>query len=213
MEQNEQSIDQTQEQDSINSVLGTFKDVESLKKSYDNLRSEFTRKSQELSRLNKLVGDKEQQTPPNVANTSESQKEEDKKSDFWDSPSWQQNTEKFFDEYSVTDNEKDALAQILVQDKEILNSVSPLHSAYIKLLKNSSAKKDEIANDEQFLQDFVYKNDKIKQTIITEYLNNIKKRDSVPEVMPNSAANFAEEAHSTPKTLKEAKQLASKYFD
>lgn len=209
--ENEQSIDQTNENQSLDSILGTFKDVESLKKSYDNLRSEFTRKSQELSRLNKLVGDKEQ-TPPND-NDSSSEKEQKQDIPFWEKDSWQKETAQFFDDYSLSDDEKLQLAQILVQDKEVEKSVSPLHCAYIKLIKQSSKNNKEMLKDEDFLNDNVYNNEQIKAKIIENYLKDIKNRDSIPVIMPNSAANFGEQSSKTPKTLSEAKQLASKYFD
>lgn len=59
VEQSEQNVQTEQD-----STLGTFKDVQSLKTAYDNLRSEFTRKSQKLAELKKSgVGDKVN-TPP-----------------------------------------------------------------------------------------------------------------------------------------------------
>ena len=210
--ENEQSIEQEQETNSLDSVLGTFKDVEALKKSYDNLRSEFTRKSQELSRLNKLVGDKDQ-TPPNADKTTQKDEENNVEQPFWESENWQESTAKFFEEYNLTDEQKYQLAQILVQDKELKSSISPLHTAYIKLIKQTMTTKEDLLNNEEFLSDFVLKNENLKQKVIENYLNSIKKRDSVPVVMPSSAANFGEQSKSSPKTLNEAKQLASKYFD
>ena len=214
--ENEQFTDEN-EQKSLNSILGTFKDVESLKKSYDSLRSEFTRKSQELSRLNKLVGDKEQNTPPEV----EQPKEEEEQTEvhtaedvpFWETEGWQQNTVKFFNDYNLSSEDKYELAKILVEDKDVTNSASPLHSAYITLLKQKLVSKESLMDDEEFLSNYVYNNKKITEHIIANYLENINKRDSVPEVMPSFAANFGEQTPKTPKTLNEAKQLASKYFD
>lgn len=216
--ENEQPLDtrETEEQ-SLGSILGTFKDVEALKKSYDNLRSEFTRKSQELSKLNKLIGDKEQ-TPPN-ANESEPLKEDQldvekqTQKPFWESEDWQQNTEQFFKQYDLSDDEKYELAQILVQDKDISSSNSPLHSAYIKLIKKNLTNKKDVVNDETFLNNYVFNNEKVKQKIISDYVKSLKERESVPSVLPNFAANFGEQPQKTPKTLNEAKSLASKYFD
>lgn len=215
--ENEQFTDEN-EQKSLNSILGTFKDVESLKKSYDSLRSEFTRKSQELSRLNKLVGDKEQNTPPNAEQPeTEEEKVEEQQNEqqlpFWEKEGWQQNTVKFFNDYDLSSEEKYELAKILVEDKNVETSAFPLHSAYITLLKQRLVPKETLLDDEEFLSSYVYNNKKITEHIIANYLESINKRDSVPEVMPSFAANFGEQTPKTPKTLNEAKQLASKYFD
>jgi len=68
------------EENATDSTLGTFKSVEDLKNSYDNLRSEFTRKSQILAEYQKenSLGDKEEstlkeveKTPPNNKNSQD----------------------------------------------------------------------------------------------------------------------------------------------
>lgn len=46
------------------STLGTFKDVQTLKTAYDNLRSEFTRKSQMLAELRRNIDGDKVKTPP-----------------------------------------------------------------------------------------------------------------------------------------------------
>ena len=67
MEVVEQSeVVDTQVQDS---TLGTFKDVQALKTAYDNLRSEFTKKSQALAELRKsMEGDKVATPPKDIQN-------------------------------------------------------------------------------------------------------------------------------------------------
>ena len=210
------------QQQPLDSILGTFKDVEALKKSYDNLRSEFTRKSQELSRLNKMLGDKES-TPPSVANEQQqtissqasttNQASTDKHPEFWEGDSWQQNTVKFFNEFALSDEQKYQLANILVQDKDVAKSASPLHSAYIKLLQTNKTPAQGLVQDPEFLEKYVFNNEDIKSKIIGDYLQALKNRDSVPDVMPQYEANFGERSKPSPKTLSEAKRLASKYFD
>ncbi len=217
----EQSKNTADSQQPLDSILGTFKDVEALKKSYDNLRSEFTRKSQELSRLNKMLGDKEV-TPPSAVDTQPQPtnlgqdkqiESQNTQPEFWESESWQQDTANFFNEFSLNDDQKYQLANILVQDKDVAKSTSPLHSAYIKLLQTTKTPAQELIDDANFLENYVYNNEQIKTKIIGDYLKTLKSRDSVPDVMPQSVANFGERSTASPKTLSEAKRLVSKYFD
>jgi len=80
MEVVEQS--QVKESNIEDSTLGTFKDVQTLKSAYDNLRSEFTRKSQLLAELRKnMDGDKVQTPPETLDNDEKSVSKEEMKSD------------------------------------------------------------------------------------------------------------------------------------
>ena len=76
VEQSEEKLETGQD-----STLGTFKDVQSLRDAYDNLRSEFTRKSQMLAELKKSgIGDKVE-TPPNDINSESLERKEEANSD------------------------------------------------------------------------------------------------------------------------------------
>jgi len=213
----EQTIS-TQTQDTqdkqANIDLGTFKDVEALKKSYDSLRSEFTRKSQELSRLQKAVGDKEEvSTPPSVADVQPNANEaDDAPTPFWEKEHWQHDVDEFFKGRELTDEQKSDLAQLLLQDKEVQQSPSPLYVAYAKMLENNAKNVQHLSKNQDFLEKYIFNDENIKNKIIKDYISSLNKRDNIPEVMPELAANFGE-VHTAPKTLNEAKQLASKYFD
>lgn len=210
--QDEQSNEIVEQDKTLDSILGTFKDVEALKKSYDNLRSEFTKKSQELSALKKSLGDKDQ-TPPESDALVAQEKTEEKENDipFWEKADWQSQVDSFFKEHTLSDNQKQSLASFLLEDKEEQNS-SPLYKAYAKMLEKEAFKLEDIVKDESFLNNYIYNNENIKGKIISNYVSSLKRSNTVPEVMPSITANFGETV-STPKTLSEAKQMASKYFD
>ncbi len=211
--QNEQSNDVLEQQnEELDSILGTFKDVNALKKSYDSLRSEFTKKTQELSALKKSMGDKVQ-TPPvdAIEEKTEELTQLDSNVPFWEKPEWQSQVDSFFKEHTLTDNQKQNLASILLEDKEEQNS-SPLYKAYAKMLEKDAFKLEDIVKDENFLNNYIYNNEDIKGKIISNYVSSLNNLNTLPEVMPSLTANFGESV-ATPKTLSEAKQLASKYFD
>lgn len=211
--QNEQSNDVLEQQnEELDSILGTFKDVNALKKSYDSLRSEFTKKTQELSALKKSMGDKVQ-TPPvdAIEEKTEELTQLDSNVPLWEKPEWQSQVDSFFKEHTLTDNQKQNLASILLEDKEEQNS-SPLYKAYAKMLEKDAFKLEDIVKDENFLNNYIYNNEDIKGKIISNYVSSLNNLNTLPEVMPSLTANFGESV-TTPKTLSEAKQLASKYFD
>ena len=211
----EQTKSINQEQHEENSVdLGTLKDVEALKKSYDNLRSEFTRKSQELAKMQKNLGDKEEfSTPPSVADDQKTESETNtEQTDFWEDEKWQQDVDQFFKERSLSAEQKRDLAELLIQDKQVQSSASPLYVAYAKLLEKNVQDIQNLSQNQDFLNKYIYNNEQIKNKIISEYVSSLNKTDNIPEVMPNLAANLGE-VHTSPKTLSEAKQLATKYFD
>ena len=80
------------------------------------------------------------------------------------------------------------------------------------MLEKEAFKLEDIVKDESFLNNYIYNNENIKGKIISNYVSSLKRSNTVPEVMPSITANFGETV-STPKTLSEAKQMASKYFD
>ena len=88
-----------------------------------------------------------------------------------------------------------------------------MHSAYIKLLQTNKTPAQGLVQDPEFLEKYVFNNEDIKSKIIGDYLQSLKNRDSVPDVMPQYEANFGERSKPSPKTVSEAKRLASKYFD
>ena len=101
---------------------------------------------------------------------------------------------------------------MLIQDKQVQSSVSPLYVAYAKLLEKNVQDIQNLSQNQDFLNKYIYNNEEIKNKIISEYVSSLNKTDNIPEVMPNLVANLGE-VHASPKTLSEAKQLATKYFD
>ena len=201
------------EQQEQNVDLGTFRDVEALKKSYDSLRGEFTRKSQELAKLQKSIGDKETTvTPPNAVNETQNTSTPNEDLPFLQNENWQHDVDEFFRERNISDEQKRELAQMLIEDKEVQSSASPLYVAYAKMLEKSAKNMQELSKDEAFLEKYIFSDENIKNKIIRDYVYSLNKHDSIPEIMPELVANFGED-HVTPKTLSEAKILAQKYFD
>lgn len=203
----------TNESTNQNVDLGTFRDVEALKKSYDSLRGEFTRKSQELAKLQKTLGDKETiVTPPSAVNEGEDNSALNEDLPFLQNEKWQKDVDEFFRERNITDEQKRELAQMLIQDKEVQSSSSPLYVAYAKMLEKNAKNMQELSKDEEFLEKYIFSNENIKNKIIKDYVYSLNNHDSIPKIMPELVANFGE-THTTPKTLNEAKILAQKYFD
>lgn len=162
--------------------LGKFKDVESLLKAYNSLQSEFTKKSQRLSELEGEIKPLEKQDKINAS------------------------VEEILNKYSNCEPFKQKLKDNLhIVDSDDYTKLA--EENLLKLLVENFKSPDEMVKDENFLSNYIFNNDNIKETIICEYLNKIK---SAPNV--KVATSFNSAIPLTPpnvvKTIKEAGNIA-----
>ena len=161
--------------------FGKFKDAESLLKAYNNLESEFTKKSQKLAML---------ETEKNlIENERNRQAEIERKVD------------EFVTKFESVKPFSSALKESLTNN-ENLN----LETEALKLMSSSYKQAADYAEDEEFLNNYIYSNDQIKEKIVKDYLKNITQNS--PIKFSSSANNLALTPPSVPTTIKEAGALA-----
>ena len=161
--------------------FGKFKDAESLLKAYNNLESEFTKKSQKLAML---------ETEKNLIENERNR---------------QADVERKVDEF-VTKFE--SVKPFSVELKESLTNDENLNleTEALKLISKSYKQAKDYAEDEEFLKNYIYSNNQIKEKIIKDYLKNITQ--SSPIKFCSSASNLALTPPNAPSTIKEAGALA-----
>jgi len=172
-----EEMEQPNQNGSIN--FGKFKDAESLLKAYANLEAEFTKKSQ---RLKQLESESEQ-----ASQELERQEKLDRE------------LEEFVTKFEIAKPFKSAI-------KESVQNGQSLENATLNLLANNYKSASDYITDEDFLNNFVYNNKDIKQTIIKDYLNKLTQNS--PVNLEHVASNIPLTPPLTPTTIKEAGLIA-----
>ena len=143
-------------------------------------------------------------------NEKETDKVENTPVNFWESADWNENVKNFFESNNKAKNYVKEIGKVLVQDKDIRTSSNPLQQAWIKVLENKI--NDNVINNAD-LEEIVMNNEKIKQKIIQEYLNELKSKKSAPAVISKtqiSGAEIVAERKNSALSMAEAKELAKK---
>ena len=162
--------------------FGKFKDLESLLKAYNSLQSEFTKKSQRLSELEGEIKPFEKQDKINAS------------------------VEDVINKYSNCEPFKQKLKDNLqLIDTDDYSKLA--EENLLKLLVENFKSPDELIEDENFLSNYIFNNEKIKELVVQEYLNKLK---SAPNV--KVATSFNSSIPATPpnvvRTIKEAGNIA-----
>ena len=160
--------------------FGKFKDAESLMKAYSNLEAEFTKKSQKLAQL-------------------EAEKESEEQEN-----SRRAEIERKVDEF-VTKFEKVKPFSNTLKENLTNNGNLNLEEEAINIISNNYKSADELISDDNFLSNYIYSNEKIKDKIITDYISNLSQ--NLP-IKSKSNANISLTPPSDPATIKEAGKLA-----
>lgn len=175
-----------------------FSSVEELEKAYQNLEKEFTKKSQQLKRLQKENCDADISSEENVL-------------PFFEQEDWGIKVQNFLQENPKAKQHAKEISKIVMEDKDLQNANNPLLIAWQKWLTKNYKEKDDYLEDEQFFEE-ICQNEKVKQKIITNYLNEIKTCDETPPISNFGFSGVETKARKTT-TLEEAKELAKKIFN
>ena len=145
------------------SPLGKFKNAETLLDAYNELQSEFTRKCQKLSEAEKKLQEKESETLPEKV-------DEEKNIEF----AWNTKVNEFLQSHKNASDFANEITEEIMNDEEIKNSEDGLEKAYVRVLEKNFKSAEDFAKDEEFLENFIYKNDLIKNKIIKEYVDSLQ---------------------------------------
>ena len=184
LEQLEAEPEQSAE-NSESSMLGKFKDAQSLLEAYNSLQAEFTRKSQKLAELQKL---QEQNTT--LSNND--------------------SLETILTGSDDIDKYKKEITEILDNDSDLSNLPNKNHVAF-KIIKEAERKSADTLNNPEFIDKYIESNENIKSKIISNYLSNLNEMPAAPKVISGNSSNiYFSPSIQVPKTLKDAGDILSK---
>ena len=195
----EQLISEAGEQ-ILNGSQSKFKDVKSLEQAYLNLQSEFTRKCQRLSELEKSSGD----------NLLESKNLENNKP-FYETESWQESVNNFLKQNPNANEFASEIVNEILKDKDLANNPNSLSIAYNKILASKYIPKQNLLEDEDFINNYILTNEKINEKIISNYIKKLN--NNIPKVIVSShLSSVGLKPNKKPTTLEEARVLANNMF-
>lgn len=160
--------------------FGKFKDAESLLKAYANLEAEFTKKSQRLASL---------ESQNNLMLEEQAKEKENERK-----------IEEFITKFEVVKPFTSALKEKLTNNNE-----ANLEQEAMLLIANNYKSAETYANDEEFLNNYIFNNQTIKDKIVKEYLSNVTQNSPIKM---QGGANISLTPPTVPKNIKEAGQLA-----
>lgn len=162
--------------------LGKFKDVQSLVKAYNSLQTEFTKKSQRLSEL------------------------ENAKTEFSREEKINQALTRLEQNHNIAYKYSQDIRREL-KDVETDNYLQSAKEYLLNKLATDFKTAEEYMADEQFVQQYIYNNQAIKDNIIREYLTNLTNATPI-KVVSNISSSIPVSPPNVPATIQEAGKLA-----
>lgn len=173
------------------SPFGKFKNANDLLDAYNNLQSEFTRKCQRLSELESSASDKEV-------------------SPQYTSDSWQMQIDGFLEAHPDAKQYAKEIADVLYSDKTLASNPSSLELAYSRILSQKYKSPEELVEDGDFLDKYIYSNSKVTKKILDDYLQNYSKTPHLISSNVGASVNLTPNAKA--RNLAEARKLAEQLF-
>lgn len=161
--------------------FGKFKDAESLLKAYTNLEAEFTKKSQRLASL------------------------ESETAKMQDSINAQAEIEKSIDEF-VTKFDVIKPFSSALKESLINKESASIEEAAVKILANNYKSAENLAKDSEFLNNYIYSNQEIKDKIVKDYISKVTHNS--PIKVETSKSSISLTPPNIPTTIQEAGKLA-----
>lgn len=177
------------------SKLGKFKDEVALLEAYNNLQSDYTKKCQALAQKQK------------------EEKENENASPVFSNFNWEENAKTFFESNPRAKKYEDKLARLVLEDKFVQNSTSPLETAWKKFVETKFLDEEELASNESFLQKYIFSNNNIKNKIVTDYFNALNGVKSPTLIASQKGSESVLSPVSKPKTLSEARKIVEDMFN
>ena len=161
--------------------FGKFKDAESLLKAYTNLEAEFTKKSQRLASL--------ESESAKLQDSINSQAEIEKRVD------------EFVTKFDVIKPFSSALKESIINKES-----ASIEEAAVKILANNYKSAESFASDSEFLNNYIYSNQEIKDKILKDYLSKVTHNS--PIKVETSKSSISLTPPNIPTTIQEAGRLA-----
>lgn len=145
------------------SPLGKFKNSEALLDAYNELQSEFTRKCQKLSDTEKKLQEISTQDAGN-----------DGLENIQNEFAWQNKISEFLQSHKNANGLAEEITKEFMEDASLRDSEEGLEKAYSRVIEKKYIPQEELANNDEFLNKFIYSNEKIKDKIIKEYVASLQ---------------------------------------
>lgn len=174
-----------------------FKSVKELGNAYQNLEKEFTQKCQKVKELtDKLL---------EMENTKTFVPE-------YERDDWGENVKAFFANHPLAKDYIAEISDVLKNDELIANQSNSLNNALTKVLADKFVPYDKLAQDEQFLEKYIYNNKQISEKIVNNYLDSLQKNKAMPLMTSISGSGTFVSPVKKPKTIKDAGKMVEAYF-
>ncbi len=171
-------------------ISDKFKSVEALNSAYNSLQAEFTKKCQRLSELEKQA--EENNIPKYKLNN------------------WPEKLNNFFNENPGAKEYSKEIAKQILDDENLAKKSDCLTLAWANILSKKNLNEKDLVENSDFLNNYIYNNDKIKDVIIKEY---ISKKEKAPFVMTsNKGASLNLTPKNKPSNMSDAYKMVQELF-
>ena len=184
--------------------LGKFKDAESLLSAYNSLQAEFTRKSQRLSELEKQAAEQNDavQQACKTANTP-----------LYERENWSEIVADFLSSNEDAKPYSKEICNEIMEHKEEYLEEKSLEKAYAKVLRRHFVKPEEIANNGEFIQNYVLNSDEIKNKVMELYLKELSENKPPRVISSSFGGQTLTSKQPLPKNLEEAKAFVKQMIE
>ena len=159
-----------------NASVGKFASSEELLKAYKNLESEFTKKCQQLKEAERR------------SESSEATSAQEESAPLYESEEWEERVADFLESYPIAVEYAAEISSLLKGDPDLARQKECLEIALGRAVAKHYKKPESIIEDEAFLENYVYKNDKIRDRVIREYLEGLSPLAGAPRTIPHGGA-------------------------
>ena len=193
-------INITEEESAVSEVgsqgtYGKFKSAEKLLEAYNNLESEFTKKCQLLSELQKDKRQEESSAPSTQTETQTSQQNEDDQ----------------FSAFLLANEMAKPFEEEIKEKVSSTNQLSPYEVAWAKVvlghLNAEQKTSDPIVNN------YVLSDENVRKKVIQEYLSDLAKHKPPQVISSAGGERVSSVSPDTPTSLSEAKEMVRRMFD
>ena len=168
--------------------IGKFRDSAALLEAYNNLQSEFTKKCQTLADLKKKSEEGVQVEDLN------------------------QKLHNFLQTHPEAAEFKDRLTQQISDDKSEEDS-NPFERAWGKIVMQNYKTPQNLAGDQNFLEQFIFNNSEIKDKILNDYFDQLNFTPSPKLISSHAGSASSITPKSAAKNVLEAGKMAKAIFD
>lgn len=196
----EQQIEQNiSEKGSPFNILSKFKSVDALSEAYQNLEKEFTQKCQKIKELSDKIAVQENMAKQKAI--PEYLKE-----------GWDQKVANFYSTHPEAEKFAYDISKVIQTDGRIASSETALEDALTKVLAQKYMPVEELVQNKEFLDKYIYSNQSISEKIVMDYLNNVKEQRVMPLMSSVGGSGTFSSPVKKPTTLNDASKMAEAYF-